>query len=130
MKASIGHIGIVVSNKEHSFPFYRTLFEKLGFECFRDEEDSLGYGTDDQSIWIHEAESKYNRPFHRKSPGLNHIAFFVENKKGVDEFASFLKTNGIKTLYGSPKTFPEYREDYYAVYFEDPDRIKLEVCFY
>ncbi|TMI54977.1 bleomycin resistance protein, partial [Candidatus Bathyarchaeota archaeon] len=25
-----------------------------------------------------------------------------------------------------PKEYPEYRKGYYAVYFEDPDRIKLE----
>jgi hypothetical protein len=29
-------------------------------------------------------------------------------------------------LYGGPKEYPEYRKGYYAVYFEDPDRIKLE----
>lgn len=26
--------------------------------------------------------------------------------------------------------FPQYTPDYYAVFFEDPDRIKLEVAFF
>ena len=48
----------------------------------------------------------------------------------MDRFhKEFLKPRKIKTLYSTPKKFPEYTKDYYAVFFEDPDRIKLEVCF-
>ena len=42
----------------------------------------------------------------------------------------FLNKNNIPVLYKTPKLFPEYNKDYYAVYFEDPDRIKLEVAYY
>jgi hypothetical protein len=31
-------------------------------------------------------------------------------------------------LYGGPREYPEYAAAYYAVFFEDPDRIKLEVA--
>jgi len=31
-----------------------------------------------------------------------------------------------RVLYGGPKEYPEYSEGYYALYFEDPDRIKLD----
>ena len=31
------------------------------------------------------------------------------------------------SLYRTPREFPEYRPGYYAVFFEDPDRLKLEV---
>ena len=34
---------------------------------------------------------------------------------------------GLAPLYGTPREFPEYAPGYYAVFFEDPDRIKLEV---
>jgi hypothetical protein len=30
-------------------------------------------------------------------------------------------------LYETPREFPEYRPGYYAVFFEDPDRLKLEI---
>lgn len=48
----------------------------------------------------------------------------------INAIDEFLVTNKIPTLYGTPKLFPEYEEGYYAVFFEDPDRIKLEVAYY
>jgi len=32
-------------------------------------------------------------------------------------------------LYGGPKEWQNYDPGYYAVYFEDPDRIKLELVY-
>jgi catechol 2,3-dioxygenase-like lactoylglutathione lyase family enzyme len=66
--------------------------------------------------------------FHRKDPGVNHVAFRVERREDVDRFHDeFLKARGLPALYGGPRDYPEYREGYYAVFFEDPDRLKLEV---
>lgn len=31
-------------------------------------------------------------------------------------------------FHGTPREFPDYRPGYYAVFFEDPDRLKLEVA--
>ena len=71
-----------------------------------------------------------NEDYHRKAPGINHIAFKVSSKDEVDKFTKeFLKPNKVPTLYDTPHLFPEYSKKYYAVYFEDPDRIKLEVAF-
>lgn len=68
--------------------------------------------------------------FHRKNTGVNHMAFKVNSREDVDKFyGEFLKDRNMGTLYGSPKEFPEYAKGYYAVFFEDPDRIKLEVLF-
>jgi hypothetical protein len=33
----------------------------------------------------------------------------------------------VPILYGGTKEWPEYEGGYYAVYFEDPDRTKLEL---
>jgi hypothetical protein len=47
----------------------------------------------------------------------------------VDVFvADFLRPRDIAPLYDSPREYPEYRPGYYAVFFEDPDRLKLEVA--
>jgi hypothetical protein len=56
----------------------------------------------------------------------------VESKQKVEEFNRFLKSNNIVSLYtDGPKNYSkEYNmKEYYAVYFEDPNRIKLEVVF-
>ena len=46
----------------------------------------------------------------------------------MDRFRDeFLAPRGLGTLYGTPREFPEYAPGYYAVFFEDADRLKLEV---
>jgi hypothetical protein len=39
-----------------------------------------------------------------------------------------LKPRGIAPLYDSPRDYPEYRAGYYGVFFEDPDRLKIEIA--
>ena len=68
--------------------------------------------------------------FHRKRVGLNHIAFRASSRAAVDEFCQkFLLPNKVRILYGGAKEWPDYDPGYYAVYFEDPDRIKLELVY-
>ena len=133
MKATLQHIQLNVSNKNISYPFYKEMLRLLGYKVFSEEE--WGIGMNDLKtnlvIWVAETETKYRKnKYHRKSTGINHLAFLVSSKKNVDEFyTKFIKKNNIKTLYQTPKAFPEYTPKYYAVFFEDPDRIKLEVVF-
>jgi catechol 2,3-dioxygenase-like lactoylglutathione lyase family enzyme len=66
--------------------------------------------------------------FHRKRPGLNHLALRVPQREDVDRFRDeFMAPRRLLSLYQTPREFPEYRPGYYAVFFEDPDRLKLEV---
>lgn len=130
MKSFLEHISLNVSDTKVSFPFYRDLFEYLGYTAIEDKEDSLAVRKDGSpDFWLSPTDSKHlPNSFHRKNTGLNHLAFHVSSKEEVDSFyEEYLKPRGIKPLYDSPKAFLEYTEDYYAVYFEDPDRIKLEV---
>jgi catechol 2,3-dioxygenase-like lactoylglutathione lyase family enzyme len=82
-------------------------------------------------LWIMQADPRYaGRTFHRKAAGINHIAFRVAAPAEVDRFAEqFLAARTIPTLYGGPREYPEYHPGYYAVFFEDPDRLKLEVAY-
>jgi len=82
-------------------------------------------------FWIFETAAEYrDRPFHRKRTGVNHLAFGVETRDDVDTICrGFLAPRGIPALYDSPREFPEYTAGYYAVFFEDPDRLKLEVVW-
>jgi catechol 2,3-dioxygenase-like lactoylglutathione lyase family enzyme len=132
MNAVLEHIILNVSNPKISFPFYKNLFNYFEYKLIPNEEDDhIAFrkkGTPD--FWfIAKAPKFILNGFHRKNTGINHFAFHVNSKDEVDKFFNeFLRPKNIKTLYGSPKEFPEYTKDYYAVYFEDPDRIKLEAA--
>jgi len=81
-------------------------------------------------VWLIEAEERHaGFGFHRKRTGLNHLAFRVDSQGAVQRFArEFLEPRGLAPLYDTPREFPEYGPGYYAVFFEDPDRLKLEVA--
>jgi catechol 2,3-dioxygenase-like lactoylglutathione lyase family enzyme len=125
MKAHLYHIQLNV--KEISF--YRDLFGFLEYRVIDESPNHLGVSDGQTDFWIIRADAAYaDLPYHRKACGLNHLAFKVAATVDVDRFCSeFLAPRGIQPLYESPKIFLEYHPQYYAVYFEDPNRIKLEI---
>ena len=125
--ASIYHLQL--NSSPVGIRFYRDFFHYLGQEIFEESDKHLAIRVGGVDIWIIQTESSHaGRPYHRKAAGLNHLAFRLPSRQEVDRFVrEFLEPRGIEPLYNSPKVYPEYAADYYAVYFEDPDRIKLEV---
>ncbi|KKW48323.1 MAG: Glyoxalase [Parcubacteria group bacterium GW2011_GWA1_59_11] len=121
------HISLNVSDLARSKAFYKEVLGYLGFHVKSEGKDYIGLGNGMTGIWLSEAEPDRKGKLHRKNPGVNHLAFRAESREEVERFAEFLKEKGIPALYGSPRLFPEYGKDYYAVYFEDPDRLKLEL---
>jgi catechol 2,3-dioxygenase-like lactoylglutathione lyase family enzyme len=132
MKSLISHIELKVSHPDISFPFYTELLSFLDYKVIHHDNISIGFMNPPNQIWLTKTRDKYlDIPFHRQHTGINHLAFRVGSAGEVDKFYSqFLQPKSIPTLYQTPKLFPEYTSDYYAVFFEDPDRIKLEVNFY
>lgn len=132
---SIAHIEINVKDLEISTEFWNKFISHLGWEQFGVGDPLVtGFkGLDKTHIFLVQTDQDFiENGYHRKNVGLNHFAFRVDSLEKVDLFASFLKENNIPTLYGEdPKDYSlEYgQEKYYAVFFEDPNRIKIEVVF-
>ena len=129
MKARLYHLQVNVGDAKTSLPFYRDFFGHLGHRIVSEGVEHLGASDGTATVWIiATARGRARTGFHRKNVGLNHLAFRVATRAAVDACVrDFLVPRGITPLYDSPKEFPQYRDAYYAVFFEDPDRIKLEV---
>jgi cupin 2 domain-containing protein len=56
---------------------------------------------------------------------LHHLCFQVRDAAAVDEAQRRLVACGVAAT--TPQLYSEYRPDYYATFFEDPDGIRLEV---
>jgi catechol 2,3-dioxygenase-like lactoylglutathione lyase family enzyme len=126
-RGSIRHVEINVSNFERSKVFYHDFLEWLGYKQIVGGKDFVGWGNGEAEIFVTYLERYKDSGFHRRQVGLNHIAFQANSKADVDRlYSEFLVPRSIKVLYGGPNEYPEYRTGYYSVYFEDPDRIKLE----
>ena len=116
----IDHISIRVSDYKKSRAFYGKLFDFLGFEVSDDYGSTIGWTNGQTRYWIAPAEG---RKKHRIGDvGLHHYAFELRNRKDVDALQAFLKDERVRIV----DPADEYYEDYYAVFFLDPDGIKLE----
>src|SRR5205823_4485781 len=118
------HLDISVSDLERSGAFWAAFLKDLGYREFAKSATGWSWTNDESTIFLLQAESGYlDPPYHRKRVGLNHLAFAVSDPKQVDAMATRLKERNIPLLYGGPRT----GRTTYAVFFEDPDRIKIEV---
>ena len=131
MKVSVYHVQLNISNAKNSLPFYKKLLSYFEYRIIDESKEHIGASNGTTDFWIIQTDKDHqHKNYHRKATGLNHICFKVSSKEEVDKFCKeFLHKNNIKTLYNTLKKFPEYHQEYYAVFFEDPDKIKLEVTF-
>jgi catechol 2,3-dioxygenase-like lactoylglutathione lyase family enzyme len=130
VKAHVYHVQINVRNAAVSLPFYKDLLGYLEYRVVHEEPDVAGFSNGTTDLWLIGTDARHaDHGFHRKRVGINHVAFRVGQRADVDRFRDeFLAPRRIEPLYGTPSEFPEYRPGYYAVFFEDPDRLKLEVA--
>jgi catechol 2,3-dioxygenase-like lactoylglutathione lyase family enzyme len=117
----IDHLSIRVSNYEKSKAFYSPLMTFLGFEVEGEYPGTMGWKNGHTLFWIGQAEGR--KTFHIGDVGIHHYAFRLRSRKDVDDLDAFLR-NDLKATIVDPAG--EYYDDYYAVFFLDPDGIKLE----
>ena len=116
----IDHISIRVSDYEKSKAFSHRLFTFLGFEISDDYGSTIGWTNGRTRYWIAEAEGR--KRYRIGDVGLHHYAFELRNRKDVDALQAWLEKEKVRIV----DPADEYYEDYYAVFFLDPDGIKLE----
>ena len=127
-KDPVGHIKLSVSNFKQSHDFYDCIFRKLGFTKISQKEESAGWVTREGfGIWI--SQAKHQEPKHVFSaPGLHHLCLKAHSIEEVDAVYKIVKDK--TTIFDKPQAYPQYTEKYYAVFFSDPDSMKLEVAYY
>lgn len=122
------HIEIYVSNLDASKTFWSWLLvEELGYHIYQTWDQGISYKLDATYLVFVQTEEEHLAPsYHRKRTGLNHLAFHGSSKKMVDQLYQKLEQKKIPLLY--PEAYPYAGGSaHYAVFFEDPDRIKVEV---
>ncbi|MBO1001512.1 VOC family protein [Pseudogracilibacillus auburnensis] len=126
-KGLIHHIEIYVSDLKSSINFWGEFLEELGYETFQSWESGQSWKIGETYIVFVQAEERFmDIPYHRCRVGLNHLAFHASSRQQVDDMTRKLERKGVKILYIDKHPFAG-GEKHYAVYFEDPDRIKVEL---
>lgn len=127
-RGSINHIDLTVSDLAVSSAYYDKVLGKLGYTRSNQYEGEvpcweLSSASSTLSIGLHPAKSDIGH--NRGSAGLHHLAFHLSSRAEVDDFHEFLRQEQVLIL-DAPAEY-DYTPGYYAVFFADPDGIKLEL---
>ena len=141
-KGFLSHVDFSAGDPEKSIAFYDVLLTSLGYTRYRalgaewqdpkptraawglEYDDGTSFGID-----LRPATSNATRIYDRCEPGPHHIAFSVDSDDEVDEVYRSMVLIGAEVLdapsqYGGQQGYGEY---YYAAFFADPDKFKVEV---
>ena len=123
-KRLFDHIDLRVTNRETAQRFYAQILPAIGFQV---DKSGKEWG-------LFEAPGNKAVDFFGFTEDAGHvpngsrIAFWAESREAVNKVAEIVRKAGGKNVEG-PELCVEYSPGYYAVFFEDPDGNKLEVCF-
>ena len=126
---ALHHVELYVSDLNRSIAFWSWFLESLGYELYQSWDKGRSWRLGDTYIVLVQTEPRFlDVPYHRCRVGLNHLAFHARSREHVDNVTAELRRKGISILYQD--RHPHAGGDAsYAVFFEDPDRIKVElVC--
>ncbi len=120
----IDHLVLSVSNFARSKEFYDKLLGFLGFKRKYNYEDMAGWSNGKTLFWIAAADAQGRKqPYRKGNIGFHHYAFELSSRSDVDALGAFLQENEM-TVLDPPGEY--YGRNYYAVFFADPDGMKLE----
>lgn len=134
MRGAIHHIDLTVRDPQASRGFYDAVLGFMGYRIADEHTRGIDWDRDEPgggfcSIGVMRAEGpNADRPHDRYSPGLHHIAWTAASRADVDALHALLVDIGAEVL-DPPADYPQYGEGYYAVFFADPDGLKLEYVF-
>lgn len=129
MSAAVGaihHIDLTVGDLDAGTAFYDRVLPLMGFRRMEDcPEGPLWAGA---GVEIGLQGAREASPHDRRRPGLHHLAFAAPSRDAVVELHRRLVELGVRVL-DPPAEYEQYSPGYFAVFFSDPDGIKLEYVF-
>ncbi len=136
ISGGLNHLALTVSDLERSTKFYDALLTHLGYSCaevpaatqLAMKTTLRAWSGPGGAVTIRPAKPAFaSLPHNRDAPGLNHFAFNAASREEVDALYTLLREIAAEIL--DPPTQYDYMPEYYAVYFRDPDGLKLEYAF-
>ncbi len=123
----IDHLYVAVSDLPRAEAFYDPIMELLGFK-----KGTRPIAGEPHVHYFNRVTQYTIRPAHADGaadayrPGaLHHLCWRVADATAVNAAFRRLCLLGVEAT--APRHYPEYRADYYATFFEDPDGTRLEI---
>lgn len=139
MRGTIHHIDLSVRDPDASRAFYESVLGFMGYAVTKPDntgnpgdtayEFAIPAPAGGYHISIGLVRARADAPAHNRfNPGMHHLAFRADSRADVDAFYVHLQRLRAHIL-DAPTEYPQYSPGYYAVFFADPDGIKLEFVF-
>ncbi len=131
MRGQMHHLDLTVGDLARSKPFYALVLDFLGYRCVKDTDEVVVWDLTlpDGVCGIALRPAQRDRAHDRYTVGLHHFAWNADSRQDVDRFHHRLVEAGV-TILDAPAEYPQYGAGYYAVFFVDPDGLKLEYVHY
>jgi catechol 2,3-dioxygenase-like lactoylglutathione lyase family enzyme len=124
----MAHVMLTVSRFEVARAFYGQLLPHFGMKVVFDG-DRLFYCVGGRTaIGIQPCDPAYaGQRFVQQRVGLHHLCLRARSREDVDRVAEVLKETNATIVRGPEEG--TWAPGYYSILFEDPDGIRLEMCF-
>jgi catechol 2,3-dioxygenase-like lactoylglutathione lyase family enzyme len=128
---SMNHIRLTVTDIPRAEAFYGAILGFMSYRLVEKSDTRLAWtamtpGGSLQWVIVSLADTgRADRPHDRYAPGLHHFAWNADSRDQVDRFHELLHRIGAAVL--DPPAEYDYEPGYYAVFFLDPDGMKLEL---
>lgn len=131
IRGFVSHLDLNVAEPGVSIRFYSLVLEHLGYER-HDLDDNRAWWSLEYSpgtllgVEVRPpAEPATSDRHERYNPGIDHLAFHADSRADVDHLYAKLLSAGYAVA--DPPAEYDYSPGYYAVAFDDPSGIRLEV---
>lgn len=123
----LDHLYLTVSDLARAETFYDQVLAALGFR--KGDKPIAG---EPHAHYFNKVLQLTIRPAHAGTPahdpyapGLHHVCLQLPDRSAVDEAETALRALGVEVT--AAAEYPEYNDDYYAIFFTDPDGLRLEL---
>jgi len=127
MRGALHHVEIYVHDLRSARDFWGWLLPKLGYKLYSEWGNGFDYIFGETYLVFVQTDARFRETtYHRCRAGLNHLAFQGGSRAEVDSLTDELRSRGVRILYEDRHPYAG-GPDHYAVFFEDPMRMKVEV---
>lgn len=120
------HVELWVPDLRRGLASLGWLLEELGYDVFQDWEDGRSWRLGPTYLVIEQSPALTAGEHDRCRPGLNHLAFHVEDATTVEKLVSEAARHGWRLMF--PERHPYAGgEGHYAAYLENDDGFEVEL---
>ena len=120
------HLELSVTDLGRSVPFYDAILGFLGYQKIEEKPEIVGWAGAGGALFIAPVKPDLRHRAHdRYAAGFHHFAWVAASRDDVDRMHELLRKIDATIL--DPPAEYKYMPGYYAVFFADPDGMKLEL---